>query len=63
MLVLPHTPLVEPSRCDVWLADSESSTSSILGFVALVHSSRSSCSVCVALGGAGVQFVRCSTAL
>ena len=32
---------VEPSRCDVWSADSEDSTP-ILAFVALVSSSRSS---------------------
>ena len=39
MFVHQHTPSLEPSRCDVWSADSEDSTFSILAFVALVHSS------------------------
>ena len=47
MLVLPHTPSVEPSRSDVWSADSENSTLPILAFVAPVLSARSYCTVFV----------------
>ena len=61
MLVLQHTPSVEPSRCDVWSADSEDSTSPIFAFAAFVHSSRSSCLVCVALIIKACSCSRCFT--